>query len=480
MNRYLTYQEGELLFEDVLLSEIAQEMYTPFYVYSKAAILEKVEAFKQAFSDIKPMMAFSMRALDTTLILKILKERGCGLEVCNTSELQRALSIGFEPTSIVFNSCGLPDHLIPDLLKQKPLIINVGNIFELEPLNRYAAELDSGVRIGLKINLGIEVESFFGPKTPAKESATGIDRKELELALALISKLPQLNLVGISCHIGSQIAQLAPWIRMSEEMAKLFTEIKSKGYNLEYLDLGGGFPVAYGHAEHLEIKKVARNIVPHVKDLDCRVILEPGRYFTAEAGALVTSVLGVKEIGSRFCVICDAGFAEFPRPALLNLNHDIVPVKEPKACTTAPGAAFASDGTTDEPVDVAIAPATPDPGEFFQTYELPGDFAKAFASAGQFGTARPPGEPVKADIIGPSGESTDYLARDIELCIPKRGDLLAVLNTGAYGRTMSSNYASRPRPPEILVERDKFEIIRSREMIDDLLALDLEESEIET
>jgi len=480
MNRYLTYQEGELLFEDVALSEIAQEMYTPFFVYSKAAILEKVEAFKQAFADVKPMMAYSMKALDTTLILKMLQERGCGVGVSNLYELRRALAAGFQPTSIVFNSNGLADYEIPDILKHRPLVINVGNLFELEPLNRFAAELDSGVRIGLRLNLGIDTGGFTGTNTGACDSRVGIQRSELDLALALISKFSQLNLVGIACHCGSQIAQLAPWIKMSEEMARIYKDIRQRGFNLEYLDLGGGYPVGYGRMDYLEIKKIARNIVPHIKDLDCRVILEPGRYFTAEAGVLVTSVLGVKDIGQKFYVVCDAGFAELPRPAMYRLSHEIIPLKEPKACKPKPEGAFAVEGAPSEPTEVATAPTTPDPGEFLRRFDLPEDLIQRFRIAEQFGTARPPGESVKADVIGPGDEGLDYLAHDIDICIPKRGDMLAVLNVGAYGRTMSSNYASRLRPPEILIERDKFETIRAREFLEDLTSCDLEESEVDS
>ncbi len=477
MNRYLTYQDGELLFEDVALNEIAEEMYTPFYAYSKAAILEKVEAFKQAFADIKPMMAFSLRAQDTKLITDIMIERGCSLEVSNIHEMQRAIANGYKSTSIIFNSFGLPEHEISAVLKQRPLIINVGNIFDLEPLNRFAAEMDTGVRIGLRINLGIETGAFFGTNVGAADSRIGIQRKDLDLALALVSKLPQINLVGVSCRVGTQIAQLAPWIKMSEEMAKIYTDIKDAGHSLEYLDLGGGFPVAYKDMDYIEIKKIARNIIPHVKDLDCRLILEPGRYFVAEAGVLVTSVLGVKDVDSKFYVITDAGFAEFPRPALYRIQHEIVHVKEPVSCDTEPGGAFAMAEPSGEPMDVATG--AQDPGEYLGTLELPTDFMHAYESAGQFGTARPPGEPITADIVGPGEEGLDYLARDMTMCVPKRGELLAVLNAGAYCRTMSSNYQSRPRPPEILIERDKFEIIRSREVVDDLISLDMEESEIE-
>jgi len=477
MNRYLTYQEGELLFEDVALSEIAQEMYTPFYVYSKAAILEKVEAFKQAFAEIKPMMAFSMKALDTKLVLNILQERSCSVEVSSLTEMERAMAIGFEPTSIIFNAYGLPEQDLDEILKHKPLLINVGNIFELELLNSHAIKLDTGVRIGLRVNPGIDTGGFFGTNSGKSESHIGIPKSEIPLALAMIEKLKQLNLIGLAAGIGSQVVQLAPWIRLSEEMAALYKEVREKGFNLEYLDLGGGFPVDYMNQDYLEIKKIARNIIPHVKDLDCRIVLEPGRYFTAEAGVLVTSVLGVKETGSKFFVICDAGFSEFPRAAMYRISHEVAHVKEPETCETKPGGAFAVEGEGDEPAEVATG--MPDPGELQLGFEIPQEFMAAYETAKQFGTSRPLGEKLKADVMGPGDEGLDYLARDVEICIPKRGDLLALLNVGAYGRTMASNYASRLRPPEILIERDKFEIIRERENVDDLLALDLEESEIE-
>jgi len=478
MNRYLTYQDGELLFEDVALSEIAQEMYTPFYVYSKAAILEKVEAFKQAFAEIKPMIAYGMKALDTTVILKILQERGCALKVTNLHEMERALAAGFEPTSIILDSNGLPDHEIEDLLKQRPLIINVGNIFELEYLNKLATKIDTGVRIGLRVNLGIEADGVDGTNFGAADSRVGIPLKDFDLACALVEKFPQLNLIGISTQIGSQIAQLAPWVKMSEEMVKLFKKLIDKSFNLEYLDLGGGFPVQYPGLDHLEIKKIARNIIPAVKDLDCRVILSPGRYFVAEAGILVTSVLGVKEVGQKFNVICDAGFAELPRTPLFKLTHEVATVKEaPQPDDAEKGGAFALEGDGEDPTEVATG--IPDPGEHLMAFDLPHDIIEAYKTTGQFGTSRPRGDKLTADLIGPGDEENDYLAKDIELHMPGRGDLIAVLNVGAYGRSMASNYCTRLTPPEILIERDNFETIRSRQFVDDLIACDLEESGIE-
>jgi diaminopimelate decarboxylase len=480
MNRYLTYQDNQLLFEDVALSEIAEEMYTPFYVYSKAAIYEKVEALKQAFADIKPMLAFSMKALDTMVILKMLLERGCGLEVENINEIQRAQISGFEPTSMIFNSYGIPDREIPAILKKRPLIINVSNIFDLELLNKCAADLNIGVRIGLKINLGIDVGGYFGTNTGAPDSRFGIRREELKLALALIKKYPQLNLVGLATHLGSQVVTLAPWLKMSEEMAKLYKEVAAQDFNLEYLNLGGGFPVEYGKGDFIDIKKIARNVIPHIKDLDCRLILEPGRYFTAEAGVLVTSVLGTREFDNRTAVICDAGFSEFPRPSLYRINHEVVNVHQQEACVEAPSTAFDENNT--EPTETGINLEMGQPGigiasnvplEPFHaqaTYEFDGNPAKT----------HPTGKPEKVCVVGPGGEGLDYVTNEVEICMPKRGDLLAVLNVGAYGRTFSNNYASRLRPPEVLIERDKFEIIRSRETVEDLVQCEFSESEMDS
>jgi diaminopimelate decarboxylase len=479
MNRYLTYQDGELLFEDVALSEIAQEMYTPFYAYSKAAILEKVEALKQAFADAKPMLAFSLRALDTTLILKMLLEKGCAVEVENLTEIQRAQKAGFEPTGMILNSYGLPDQELAAILKKKPLFINIGNLFELQPLNKIAAELDIGVRIGLKINPGIDVGGFFGTNTGSPTSRFGLRKDEIDLALALIKKLPQLNLVALSSDLGSQVVQLAPWIKMSEDMAKLYKEIGSQGFNLEYLDLGGGFPGDYGKSDHLDIKKIARNIVPALKDLDCRLVLEPGRYFTAEAGILVTSVLGTRDVGSKTFVFTDAGFSEFPRSALYRLSHEVVNVKTEPVCAEQPATALGGD-TLEEPISVG-SPATVGAGESVGDFGVSGGIMAQAAQADSVGySSKPVGKPATVDVVGPGGEGLDFLAQDVELCIPKRGELLAVLNVGAYGRTLSSNYGSRLRPPEVLIERDKFEIIRARESIEDLVACDMTESELET
>ncbi|MFH1676226.1 MAG: hypothetical protein ABIC40_04295, partial [bacterium] len=402
MNRYLAYQDGELLFEDVALSEISEEMYTPFYVYSKAAILEKVEALKQSFADIKPMIAFSMKALDTTLILKLIGERGCSVQVENVFELERAIMSDFKPTSVIMDSYGLPDTQLEAILKQKPLIINTGNIFELQPINDVAASLDMGVRIGLRINPDIDTGGIFGKNYGARDSRIGIPKEDIDQALALIKNLPQLNLVGLSCHLGSQVVQLAPWVKMTEFIVGLYKDIKGRGFNLEYLDLGGGFPVDYGNGDFLEIKKIARNITPHFKDLDCRVILEPGRYFTAEAGVLVTSVLGVKKMHTKTFVICDAGFSELPRSALYRIDNEVVPVKDstPAQPKTESGP-FSSGGAT-EPVDLASNPSMEDPGEINQIrMPIPTEFLSVHEAGQSEETPSIPGEPIEVDLVGP-------------------------------------------------------------------------------
>ncbi len=480
MNRYLTYQDGELLFEDVALSEIAQDMYTPFYVYSKAAILEKVEAVKQAFAEINPMLSFNIKALDTTLIIKLLLEKGCAVSVENVNEIQRVLKAGCPLTSLILNSYALADHDIEAILKQKPLILNLSNIFDLEPLNRIATELDMGVRIGLRVNLDIETEGWFGPKTCTADSHPGIPKKDIDQAVAMIANLPQLNLVGLACNLGSQITQLAPWVKLSKEMANVYRKVSSQGYNIEYLNLGAGFPVEYAGCDFLEIKKIARNIIPHVKDLDCRVVLESGRYFTAEAGVLVASVMGVKQAGGKNFVICDTGFAELPHTAIYCKDNELIPIKEQPTETTTEGGAFALGTTEDGPIAVAVNPDMADPGEISPLSIVPTELLST-PESGDSSDVIPhiPGEPIVADIVGPGGNGLECLAKDIHLMPPERGDLLALLNVGAYGRSLSTNYASRFRPPEILIERDKFEIIRSRELIDDLIACDLEESEVD-
>ena len=461
MNRYLTYQKGQLLFEDVALAEIAEEMYTPFYVYSKAAILEKVESLRQAFSEIKPMMAFHMKALDTCFILKLLKERGCGLAVENFNEMSRAHSCGYDSTSLVLNSFGLPDHELSNIIKHRPLVINVAHLFELEPLNRLATQASTGVRIGIRVDLNIDT----GGTSPIAKKRSGLTESELREALDLVKKLPQLNLVCLATHIGSQVTHLAPWIKLAEKMASLSQEVRKEGFNIEYLDLGGGFPVEYGYGEHIEIKKIARNMIPYLKDLDCRVILEPGSYFTAEAGLLVTSVVGVKEVNGQVMVICDAGFSELPTAALSHFKFEVAPlIKGEKTQEGGEEAQQKSEG-----IITSSSTASTYPAQSAQSTQEQPASASSPASTDKLR---------KAHLIGPGNEEFNFLVKDIEIAVPKRGDLIAILNVGAYGRTMAGNYGSRSRPPEVLIEKDKFEVIRSRETVEDLLACDLIEGQV--
>jgi len=423
------YKRNQLYCEAVPLKQIAESAGTPVYIYSYQSLVGRYKELKQAFASAHPLICFSVKANSNLTICKVLSEQGAGLDIVSGGELYRAKKIKVDPQKIVFAGAGKTEEEIREAIKAKILLINAESEQEVEEIDRIAGELGRKIRVGLRINPDVPGGGHRYIQTAKEENKFGISLKEAKELFLKKEKFSHLNICGIHFHLGSQITTPQPFVRALKKIVPLIQELKKKGVEISYLDIGGGF---FGVAN-----KFARAILPLVKGLEInpvrsksrfmgtapaehqgtsngvKLILEPGRFLTAESGILLTKVLYIKkrEEGKRF-IIVDAGMNDFIRPALYNAYHEVIPVVR--------------------------KPLNPQPSTL-------------------------------SDVVGPVCESGDFFAKDRNLPLLKSGDFLAVMESGAYGFVMASNYNSRPRPAEILVKEDKFYLIRERERYRDLI-----------
>ncbi len=399
------YKRNQLYCEGVNIKQIAESAGTPVYIYSYQSLVDKYKELSQAFASLKPLICFSVKANSNLTICRILTQQGAGLDIVSGGELYRVAKIKADPKKIVFAGVGKTEEEIRQAIKTKILLINAESEQEVEEINKIAGELGRNVPVGLRINPDISGGGHHYIQTAKKEDKFGISLERAKEIFLKREKFPHLNICGIHFHLGSQIATSQPFARALKKVISLTKQLRKNGIKLNYLDIGGGF---FGSAN-----KFAQAILPLIKGLGAKLILEPGRFLTAESGILLAKVLYIKERkdGKRF-IIVDAGMNDFIRPSLYNAYHEIIPVvRKPQTANRKP----------------------------------------------------------QTDIVGPVCESGDFFAKDRKLPLVKIGDFLAVMDAGAYGFAMTSNYNSRPRPAEILVKKDKFYLICEREVYKDLI-----------
>lgn len=407
---------GQWYAEDVPLASLAEEYGTPLYVYSRRAITEAYHAYDRACVGVngqrRARIHFAMKSNSNLAILDCLKRLGAGFDLVSGGELARALAIGAEPTSLVFAGVGKSAAEIAAALKAGVKCINVESIPELHQINRIATELQCRAPISLRVNPDVDAQTHPYISTGLKDNKFGIAYHEVLKTYRKAALLPQIDVIGIDCHIGSQITTTAPYLDAVDKVLDLVVHLKKEGIVIHHLDLGGGLGISYGAETPPDITEFTNTLLNHVAKrgfahLD--VILEPGRSLVGNAGVLLTRVEYLKPGAEKnFCIV-DAAMTELMRPALYEAYHAIVPIQEK--------------------------------GLASQTY----------------------------DVVGPVCESGDWLGRDRALAV-EEGDYLAILSTGAYGFVMSSNYNTRPRPAEIMVDGDKAFVIRDREHVPDLFA----------
>jgi diaminopimelate decarboxylase len=379
-----------------------------------ATLKRHFRVFDQAFAAVPHIVCFSVKANSNIALLKAFAKEGSGFDIVSGGELFRALKAGGDPQKIVFSGVGKKREEIEYALDSGILMFNVESEQELVALNEIAAGAGKRAPISLRVNPDVDPQTHPYISTGMKKSKFGVDiKKSLETYRKAVA-LPNVDVVGVDCHIGSQLTSVTPFVdalaKVREYLERVLVgEMRKEGTQIRYLDLGGGLGINYHDETPPLPDEYAKAIIEGLEGLDVTLILEPGRVIVGNAGILVTEVQYLKETETKTFVIVDGGMNDLIRPALYGSYQAIQPVEENDA------------------------------------------------------------ENIVADVVGPICESGDFFAKDREIARPKRGDLLAVMSAGAYGFTMASNYNSHPKPPEILVDGDKYYVIRKRETFDDLI-----------
>jgi diaminopimelate decarboxylase len=404
------YRDNELYCEEVPIQKIAAEVGTPFYLYSHATLKRHFLIFNEAFEGIDRLVCYSAKANTNLALLKLFANLGGGLDIVSGGELYRGLKAGFPPDRIVYSGVGKRVDEIDYALHTDILMFNVESLEELAVINQRAGLLAKQAPVAIRVNPDVDPGTHPYISTGLEKNKFGIDTKTAIEGYKAAGRLANIAVVGIDCHIGSQITEAKPFEDALKSLERLITELKSLGIKIKYLDMGGGLGITYDAESPPHPREYARAIIDSLKGIDLQLILEPGRVIVGNAGTLITRVLYRKTAPVKEFVITDAGMNDLMRPSLYKAFHAIQPVVK---------------------------------------------------------TVR---APIKADVVGPICESGDFLAVDREIPDVKQGDLLAVMSAGAYGFTMSSNYCSRLRVPEVMVAEDRFYVVRTRQTYEDLVA----------
>ncbi|MFH1992945.1 MAG: diaminopimelate decarboxylase [Pseudomonadota bacterium] len=404
------YRDHELYCEDVPIQAIAREVGTPFYLYSHATLKRHFLIFNEAFEGVDRLVCYSAKANTNLAVLKLFANLGGGLDIVSGGELYRGLKAGFSADRIVYSGVGKRVDEIDYALEAGILMFNVESLEELAVIDTRAGLLARRAPVAIRVNPDVDARTHPYISTGLKKNKFGIDTKTAIEGYKLASRLENIDVIGIDCHIGSQITEAKPFEDALESLKHLITELKTLGIEIRFLDMGGGLGITYDDEVPPHPRDYARVIVDSLKGTHLQLILEPGRVIVGNAGILVTRVLYRKSAQVKEFVITDAGMNDLMRPSLYKAFHAIQPVVQ-----------------TDR-------------------------------------------EPIKADVVGPICESGDFLATDRRISDVKQGDLLAVMSAGAYGFSMSSNYCSRLRIPEVLVSGNRFYVVRARQNYEDLVA----------
>ncbi len=416
-----TYRDGRLYCEQIPVARLAQRWDTPLYVYSAGTLIEHLRRLARAFAALHPTICFSLKSCPNLHIARLLRTHGAGFDVVSGGELYRARLAGATPESIVFAGVGKTDREIREALAAQIGLFNVESASELERLAQLAAEAGCRADAALRINPDVDARTHHHTTTGTSATKFGVDWRLAGELFERARDWPALNLRGLHLHIGSPVNDVAVYRAAVVRAVELVEQLRAGGFAVDTLDIGGGYGAYYSGDEAPSAEEYAGQVVPLLEPRGLRVILEPGRSIAANAGVLLTRVLHVKE-GARRFVIVDASMNELIRPALYGAYHFVWPVEAGSFSTDSRGA------------------------------------AQPFAGL------------QSCDVVGPVCESADFLARQRPLPPLQRGDLLAVFTVGAYGMAMASQYNSRPRAAEVLVEGHGARLIRRGETYADLVA----------
>ena len=405
-----SYKNGEFYVEDVPVSEIADQVGTPCYVYSYKFIEDTYNEYKEAFSEIEPIICYSAKANSNLSILKVFSSLDCGFDIVSVGELKKVLTIGADPKKIVFSGVGKTRDEIIAAIEAEILFFNVESVAELEFINEIAISIGKKASISLRVNPNINPKTHPYISTGFKKSKFGIEiNKAFEVYKDCVNK-QGLQVVGIDAHIGSQIFEITPFIDSLKKLIELADRLLNEGINIQYIDIGGGLGIKYENEEQpLSKTKFANAIIKELNGKHYKIVLEPGRSLIGNGGIMLTRVLYNKIGTEKKFIIIDAAMNDLIRPAFYDSYHEIVTAKQNNSNK-----------------------------DIF-------------------------------DIVGPICESGDFLAKDRQFPSVSKDDLLVVKSAGAYGFVMSCNYNSRPRAAEVFVKGDKYFTIKQRESFEDLI-----------
>lgn len=410
---HFEYIHNELYCEDVPVREIAARVGTPFYLYSQATLDRHFQAFDSAFTGLDHLTCFAVKACSNIAILNLFARLGGGADIVSGGELFRALKAGIQPEKIIYSGVGKTEAEMEQALEAGILMFNVESPQELDRLQNKAVAMDKHAPVAFRVNPDVDPQTHAYISTGLAKNKFGIPVEDALLEYRRAREMDGIELKGISCHIGSQLTRIDPFIEALRKLKNFIGRLEREGITITHLDLGGGVGITYADEKPPHPDDYAGAIKDELGDLQCTLVLEPGRVISGNAGILVTEVQYTKvntggEQEKHF-VIVDAAMNDLTRPSLYGAYHEIVPV------------------------------------------------------------LKVTGEKQMVDIVGPICETGDFMARDRNLSRVKQGDLLAIMSSGAYGFTMASNYNSRPRAAEVLVNGSGFDVIRSRESYEDLI-----------
>ncbi|MBN1572643.1 MAG: diaminopimelate decarboxylase [Deltaproteobacteria bacterium] len=405
---YFNYVNDVLHAEDIPITRLAEKFGTPLYIYSAKTLRHHFRVFDNAFSGIEHLICFAMKANSNLGVLRLFAKMGAGFDIVSGGELFRALKAGGDPKKIVYSGVGKTTDEIREALKADILMFNVESFEELGVINEIAGTIRKRARISLRVNPDVDPMTHPKISTGLKENKFGIDIKKVIDDYEEAGRLPNIEVIGVDCHIGSQITEIAPFVDALERLKELVFKLRERGFNIRWFDIGGGLGITYQNESPPDPSQYAAAIKKSAEDLNVAFILEPGRVIVGNAGIMVTRVLYTKRNGKNFVVV-DAGMNDLMRPAMYDSFHEIKPV-------------------------------------------IKSNNSK-----------------ITADVVGPICESADFIAKNREIADAKRGDLLAVMSAGAYSFSMASNYNSRPRAAELLIDGKVPHLVRKRESYKDLI-----------
>jgi diaminopimelate decarboxylase len=410
---FFTYDaEGDMQVEGVALKTIARQVGTPVYCYSAGALRAAWQEFASAMTGMRASVCYALKANSNLAVVKLFGDLGAGADIVSVGEMKRALAAGIPPHKIVYSGVGKKPAELMAALQAGIGQINVESSSELETLNAVAGQLGVKAAITIRVNPDIDAGTHEKITTGRKENKFGIDIDLAREAYAFAGRLPNLQVVGVAMHIGSQLTTLDPYRDAIAKVRGLIAELRADGHRIDRFDIGGGLGIVYADEQPPSIASFLQLVAKETDGLGCELTFEPGRRLVGEAGVLVSEVILVKPGVSKTFVIVDAAMNDLIRPTLYEAWHDIVPVRRP----------------------------------------------------------RPDAATIRCDIVGPVCESGDYLAQNRDLAPLSAGDLIMVRSTGAYGAVMASSYNSRPLAPEVMVDGTRFAVVRPRPSIDEMLS----------